>query len=257
MLTVGRLSSQNISDTINKLAINCKDLTLPNDNLYTYLKDFKCICIGELHGTKEPAEFLVYLTKLFTDKNKKVIVSIEIAKNAMTSYIEKQDSTSLTQTGFFSWKGGDGRNSEAWFKAINECNKLKASFCFLDGYPDNIKYDNVLECYNLDTNCVILTLTGNIHNKFVPYKDNKQMACYLKEYFGNKLFTINHIYNEGTMYNLTSDGLNVRSFPPTNNAFATSTNYSSYLIPNIFNNTNGYSGYYYTKLVTASLPFKK
>jgi len=210
-----------------------------------------------MHGTKEPAEFLVYLAKLFIDKKKKVMVGIEIPKNAMTQFIERQDSVGLTQTSFFSSKGGDGRNSEAWFKAINECNKLKVSFCFFDGYPDNFKYDNILECYKTDTNCVILTLTGNVHNKLLPYNDNKTMGCYLKERFGNKVLAINHIYNEGTMYNLTSDGLNIRSFTPTNNAFATSTNYSNYFILNIFNNTNGYSGYYYTKLVTASLPFKK
>lgn len=211
-----------------------------------------------MHGTKEPAEFLVYLAKLFTDKKRKVIVGIEIPKGSMTKFIERPDSIGLTESGFFSVKGGDGRNSEAWFKAINECNnKLKVSFCFLDGYPDNFKYDNIMECYNADTNAVILTLTGNVHNKLLPYKDKKQMGCYLKDRFGNKAFSINHIYNEGTMYNLTSDGLNVRTFPPTNGVFATSTNYSNYFLLNIFNTGRDYSAYYYTKIVTASLPFKK
>jgi len=257
LLTICRLSSQNVADTIKKTAIDCSGLTVPNDKLYSALKDFKCICIGEMHGTKEPAEFLVYLTKLFTDKKRKVIVGIEIPKGSMTKFIERPDSIGLTESGFFSNKGGDGRNSEAWFKAINECNKLKVQFCFLDGYPDNYKYDNLMECYKADTNAVILTLTGNVHNKLLPYKDIKQMACYLKDRFGNKVFSINHIYNGGTMYNLTSDGLKVHTSAPTNGIFSTSTNYSNYFLLNIFNTGRDYSAYYYTKVVTASLPFKK
>lgn len=209
-----------------------------------------------MHGTNEPAEFVTYLAKLFADKKRKVILGIEIPKNEMKAFIEKQDSTGLTRTAFFSSKSSDGRKSEAWFNAINECNKLNVSFCFLDGYPDSIMYDNIFECITTDTNFIVLTLTGNVHNKLIPYRDEKQMACYLKEHFGDKVFTINHIHNGGTMYNSTSDGLNVRSFPPTNNVFATSTKYSNYFILNIFNDED-YSAYYYTKFVTSSLPFKK
>jgi len=257
LLIVGKLYSQNGANVINTIAIDCKDLSLPNDKLYSFFKDYKCICVGEMHGTKEPAEFLVYLTKLFTEKNKKIIIGIELPKYAMTEFIEKKDSISLTQSGFFSSKSVDGRNSEAWFNAINECSKLKTSFCFFDGYQDNFKCGNIIECYNADTNSVILTLSGNVHNKLLPYKDNKTMGCYLKEYFGNKIFTINHIFNEGTMYNLTSEGLRVSEFPPKNNVFATSTNYSNYFVPNVFSTTDGYSGYYYTTFMTASLPYKK
>ncbi len=252
-----KLLSQNVAGTIGKLAIDCSGLRLPNDKLYSTLKDLKCICIGEMHGTKEPAEFLVYLAKLFTNKQRKVIVGIEIPEGSMTKFTERQDSIGLVESAFFSLKGSDGRNSEAWFKAINECNKLKVSFCFLDAYPDTLKYDHMMACYTSDTNAVVLTLTGNVHNKLVPYKGEKQMGSYLKQRFGNKVFSINHIYNEGTMYNLNSEGLQVHSFPPTNDVFTTSTNYSNYFLLNIFNTGPDYSAYYYTRVVTASLPFKK
>lgn len=257
LLATCSLSSQNVVEAIKKTAIDCSDLTIPNKKLYSVIKDYKCICIGEMHGTKEPAEFLVYIAKLFIENKRKVIVGIEIPKNSMTEFIEKPDSVGLSQSSFFSVKGTDGRNSEAWFKAINDCNKLEVSFCFLDGDPDIIKYNNIMECYNADTNSIILTLTGNVHNKLFPYRDKKQMACYLKDHFGNKVLSINHIYNEGTMYNLTSDGLNVRTFPPHNNIFATSTEYSNYFLFNIFNTSRDYSAFYYTTYVTASFSFKK
>ena len=256
LLTVCRLSSQSVADTIKKIAIDCKDLTLPNDKLYSALKDFKCICIGELHGTKEPADFLVYLTRLFTDKKKKVLVGIEIPKEEMKEFIAKPDNNTLKRTAFFSTKGKDRRHSEAWFNAISECNKLKASLCFFDGYPDTLMYSNLIDCYKSDTSYIIITLTGNIHSSPEPVDDYKTMGCYLKEYFGKKSFAINHFFNEGTIYN-SSDDLTIRNIPPINNAFATSTSYSSYFILNIFDGPYNCSAYYYTKKVTISPPFKK
>jgi hypothetical protein len=256
LLTVCRLSSQSVADTIKKIAIDCKDLTLPNDKLYSALKDFKCICIGELHGTKEPADFLVYLTRLFTDKKKKVLVGIEIPKEEMKEFIAKSDNNNLMRTAFFSIKGNDERHSEAWFNAISECNKLKVPFCFFDAYPDSLMCSNLIDCYKSDTSYIIITLTGNIHSGPEPFGDYKTMGYYLKEYFGNKLFSINHLFNEGTTYNSTDD-LKIRKIPPINNAFATSTSYASYFILNIFDGPYNCSAFYYTKKVTASLPFKK
>lgn len=257
LLTLGRLSCQTVSDTIKKIAIDCGDLTLPNEKLYSALKDYKCICIGELHGTKEPSDFLVYLAKLFTDKKKKVLVGIEIPKEEMAEFIAKLDNKNLPKTAFFSTKGTDGRNSEAWFNAISECNKLKTPFCFFDSYSDSLMYTNLIDCYKTDTNYVVLTLTGNIHSRLEPFGDMKTLGSYLIEFFGSKVFSINHIFNEGTSYNSSGDGPTLRKIPPFNSAFATSTNYTSYFISNIFNGPYSCSAFYYTKKVTASLPYKK
>lgn len=208
-----------------------------------------------MHGTKEPAEFLTGLVKTFISNGRKVTVGFEIPKGEMKEFTDKQDTLSLSKTKFFSAKL-DGRSSEAWFRAIGECNRMGAGFCFFDNSKDDRDkgmFEKILECYKADSNAVILTLSGNIHNMLLPYKENKTMGCYLKEYFGNKAFSINHKYNEGTMYNRSSEGLGIHTIPPSDGLFARSTNYNSYFMQSIFKD-DCYSAYHYTKTVTASLP---
>ena len=259
LLTISRLHCQNVEDVINKTAIEVKDWTLSNQNIYAVLKDYKVICVGEMHGTKEPAEFLIGLARTFASNKKTVIVGLEVPESSMTQFLKQQDSISLSKTKFFSEKTVDGRGSVAWFRAINECNKLGVKFCFFDNSAtdrDLGMFNKLLECYKVDTNAVLLTLSGNVHNRIVPFNDVKTMGCYLKERFGNKVCSINHINNGGTMFSRTSNGLKVHTVAPTDNIFTTSTNYDSYYLPNIFNITE-YTGFFYTKTMTASLPWTK
>jgi hypothetical protein len=259
LLTVGQLHCQNAEDAIKKTAIEYKVLTDPNQNVYTVLKDFKFICIGEMHGTKEPAEFLIGLVRTFVSNKRTVIVGLEIPNKLMTQFNDQRDSIGLSKTNFFTDKTVDGRGSEAWFRAINECNKLGVKFCFFDNSNDNRDYgmyENLLECYKSDSNSVILTLSGNIHNRIIPFNNAKTLGCYLKDRFGKKLSSINHTYNSGTMYNRTSDGLKVHFIEPTDGIFNSSTNYQNYYLPNIFN-IDEYSGFLFTKTTTASLPWTK
>jgi hypothetical protein len=259
LLTIGRLHCQNAEEAIKKTAIEYKDWTASNQNIYAALKDYQVICVGEMHGTKEPAEFLIGLAKTFVSNNKTVIVGIEIPENSMTQFQKQRDSIGLAKTKFFTDKTVDGRGSEAWFRAINECNKLGVKFCFFDNSDNNRDcgmYEKLIGCYPADTNAVLLTLSGNIHNIIIPFNGSKTMGCFLKEHFGNKVCSINHIYNGGTMYNRTSEGLKVHTVNPTNSVFSTSTNYNSYYLQNIFNIPE-YSAFFYTKTVTASLPIAK
>ena len=257
LISAGDVCSQNIADTIKKLAIDCPDWTKANQSLYNRLKNYRVICIGEMHGTQEPAEFLTGLARSFVSNKRKVMVGFEIPAGEMADFIEQNDSLNLSRSEFFLKGPSDGRNSIAWYNAINTCRKMGAGFCFFDSGSDKGMYDRVLECYQSDTSAVLITLSGNVHNKLLPCKDIKTMGCYLAEKFGEKVFSINHIYNEGTMYNRSSQGLTLRRAAPKNNAFSTSTSYGAYFIPNIFNQTDGYSAYFYTKTVKASLPWKK
>lgn len=259
LLTIGRLHCQNVEDAIKKTAIEVKDWTSSNQNIYDVLKDYKVICVGEMHGTKEPAEFLLGLARTFASNKKMVIVGLEIPENSMMQFQKQHDSTALSKTKFFSEKTIDGRGSEAWFRAINECNKLGVKFCFFDNSDtdrDLGMFNRLIECYKVDTNAVLLTLSGNVHNRIVPFNDAKTMGCYLKERFGNKFCSINHINNGGTMFNRTSNGLKIHSVEPTDGIFSTSTSYNSYYLSNIFN-IEEYSGFFYTKSMTASLPWTK
>lgn len=256
LLTVGQVYSQNVEEAIKKTAIDLKDWTAANQNIYTALKDYKVICIGEMHGTKEPAEFLIGLTKTFVSNKRTVVIGIEIPESTMAQFQSQSDSIGLSKSKFFTDKTRDGRGSEAWFRAINECNKLGLKFCFFDNSdPDRDlgMFNKLMKCYANDTNVVILTLSGNVHNRIVPFNGAKTMGCYLKERFGDKVCSINHINNGGTMFSRTSAGLKVHTIEPTDGVFTTATKYDSYYLPNIFNSWE-YNGFFYTKTMTASLP---
>ncbi|MBS1636885.1 MAG: hypothetical protein JST26_13290 [Bacteroidetes bacterium] len=257
ILAIGRLYSQNVSEAIQKNAVECKDPAAVNQNLYNLLKNYRFICLGEMHGTKEPAEFLTGLAKTFASNNKQVIIGFEIQDSLMASFYQQHDSSGLSKTAFFSGKTVDGRGSEAWFRAINTCNKLGVRFCFFDNTKANrdfVMYENILKCSRADTNAVFITLSGNIHNKIVPHNGSKTMGCYLKERFGKKVCSINYMNNGGTMFSKTADGLKIHQVAPGNSIFSTVTAYENYYLPNIFN-IEDYNGFFYTKTMTASLPF--
>jgi len=257
LVTVGRVHSQTAAEAIRKNAIECKDWTAPNQKIYTLLKDYKFICVGEMHGTKEPAEFLIGLVRTFVSNNRKVVVGLEIHDSLMTSFHQQQDLIGLLKTSFFTQISGYGIESEAWFSAIDACNKQGVRYCFFDNSRekrDYGMYEKLLRSYQADTNVVVITLGGNFHNKLSH--DNETMGGYLKDRFGNKVCSINHIYNGGTMYNQTSEGLGLHQLQSTDDVFSTSTLYDAYFIPNIFTSTD-YSGFFYTKTVTASLPKTK
>lgn len=259
LLTAPRIQCQSVEKAIRTTAIEYKAWTSPNQEVYSVLKNYKVICLGEMHGTKEPAEFLTGLARTFISNNRRIIVCLEIADSLMTQFAEQRDPTGLSRTNFFSGNRGDGRNSAAWFSVINACNNLGVRFCFFDNSDDNRDlgmYQRIMDCYSGDTTSVVLVLSGNIHNKIVPYKNDSTMGCYLKAHFGRKLCSINHLYNGGTMYNNTSEGLKVHQVQPLNSVFSTATDYDGYYLPNIFT-LDDYTGFFFTRTITASLPAKK
>lgn len=240
---------------IRQKAINCEDFSVFNASLYASLKNYKCISIGGMHGTEEPAALLAYLTKLFAADHKRVIVGIEIPETTMAKFIAQQDSSHLAQSEFFSGNNGHGRASKAWFNALNACNRLGVDFCFFDSYSDSTMYLQLLKQYRNDTSAIILTLSNTSHNSFNPNGTGNTMGFYLNNFFGKQFCSINHIFGGGTMYHHSSHGLELYEFPPVNQVFANATHYSSYFIPNTFGAANSCSAYFYTQKVTASLPY--
>jgi hypothetical protein len=255
LLLTTTLQAQDATALITKNAVNCDGFPIPNEPLYASLKNYKCICIGEMHGTEEPAALLVYLTRLYAAAGKRVIVGIEIPKTAMAGFIEERDSVHLAKSKFFSGQYGNGRASEAWFNALTTCNRLGVDFCFFDSDSDSAMYLNILEQYRRDTSAVMLTLSNKTHNRFTPKAASPTMGYYLKSFFGKQFCSIDHIFGGGTMYHRTSQGLELYEFPAVNQVFANATHYRSYFIANPFNASNGCSGYFYTERVTASPPY--
>jgi hypothetical protein len=249
LLFTNALQAQDASGLIAKNAVNCEGFAVPNDPLSASLKNYKCISITGMRGTEEPAEMLVYLTRLYAAAGKHIIVGIEIPKTEMVAFIEERDSVHLAQSRFFS--GHDARASEAWFNALNTCNRLGVDFCFFDSCSDSAMYLNILKQYRADTSAVILTLSNKPHNRFTP----NSTSNILKNFFGKQFCSIEHIFGGGTMYYHTSHGIELYEFPPVNQVYANATHYRSYFIPNTFNASNGRSAYFYTERVTASPPY--
>lgn len=253
-----RIKSKIIYDenVVRENAVLYNDSQDSNNRLYSILKNYKCISIGEIHGTKESSEFLISIINAYRSNNKKLIVGFEINNSAMSDYLNEKKIDKLSETLFFKINFGDGKNSEAWFNAIKYCNKLNIEIIFYNSFPDSIMAQNVIDCYKTDTNVVIVTIGGNIHNRLEPYNNESTMGCYLKEYFTNKYLSIGHLYGNGTMYNLTFKGLKIRSVSGIDGVFKSALkNKSSYFILNLFDNySKNYNAFYYTDTLTASLP---
>jgi hypothetical protein len=243
--------------TIQKNAISCNKLDSLDENLYLALKKFKCIYLGEIHGTKEPSEFLVGIAKIMALNGKKLLIGIEIPDEAMLAFKESKSNDSLQKTVFFKSNRMDGRNNYAWLELIKTCNKLNSSFCFFDASNEYNMYRNLISCYESDTNVVVLMISGNVHNVVPLYKNEKKIGYFLNEYFHDRLLTVNHLYGEGYMFNMTDEGLKKRYVSNKSSPFALATNYQNYFMFNMFKGRmNGYSAFLFTKNLTPSFPIK-
>lgn len=253
--------AQSFSNFIKQNAIELK-----SELIFDKIKAYKCLMIGEMHGTKEPAEFLTDLVRLSSKNGKKIILGLEIPANDMVEFIKKKTTKNLKKTIFFKNGYGDGRNNEAWFELIENCKKLKnVEFCFFDmnsnensgsSNRDSIMFNNLIKAYKNDTTKVIYTLSGNIHNKIKPYRNNKTLGCYMVEYLSeNTVLTINHFYGEGTMFNRTPEGLKIRKIKGQAEIFNSSTKFENYFLPKLPEGfMDDYTALFYTKTMTASIP---
>ena len=254
------LQSQTLSNFIKQNAIDLK-----RDSIFDIIKDYKCVMLGEVHGTKEAAGFLEQLIKLASKNGKKIIVGLEIPGNDMQEFIKKPTTNNLKKTLFFKDGYGDGRNNEAWFKLIDNCKSLKnVQFCFFDGDSDEyyssedrdkVMFDNIVSEYKKDTARVVYTISGNIHNKITPYRKKKVLGCYLVDLFTEKnVLSINHIYGDGTAYNRVSGTLKKRDIKGQTGYWSTSTPLENYFLPRLPKNfQDGNNAIIYTKTITASV----
>ncbi len=258
------LKAQSVQEYIKNNAINCNILADTNINLYNTVKNYKFILVGEMHGTKEPADFVCGLLKEFSEQNYKVILGMEIENRKIISFSESKKIKDIDKADFFKLGENDGRNNEAWYNLIAQASKIKnVEFCFFDtelGFDetrDSIMAINISKKYIEDTNAVIITLSGNIHNKTLVYKNIKTMGCYLKQMYGKKVFSINHLYNKGTAYNNVGNGLKVNIIESYSQTFSNAVNYTNYFLLNNFQNyLLDYSAFIFTDTITASLPHK-
>src|SRR3954468_6543694 len=113
------LKGQADSSRLAKSAIGIVRLDSLSGEVYDALHPYKLIMIGEMHGTKEPAEFVKGLAELFTNHRDSVLVGFEIPSAKMKEFLKEKTERSVFNSSFFTTVSTVGRGNEAWEGAIS------------------------------------------------------------------------------------------------------------------------------------------
>jgi hypothetical protein len=216
-----------------------------SEEIYQIIKPYSLIMVGEMHGTKEPAELLVYLVEQSTLHGDSVQVGFEIPI------------VNMSELASFFATNEDGRGSTAWCNAIEQLsrNPLVKLF-FFDNFSD--KRDSTM--YLLIKDAIIkhpthqtFTLSGNVHNKMTPHRGEKTMGYYLvHDLDSDKILSISHNYNEGTIYANFGQGTELRTISP-RYSHSPYTYEKSMILTGSTENAS-YNCVYFTQKVSASFP---
>jgi hypothetical protein len=262
------LKSQNSSDhfktDINIIEIEKLDSL--SSLLWPYLTPYKLIMIGEMHGTNEPAAFVTGLAQLFAFHGDSVQVGFEIPSDQMGEFLKVKTEKSIYNSEFFSKISNDGRASKAWATAIATLNKnpriniffydiISGESRFIDD-RDSIMYLKIKSNIKAHLKWKTITLSGNIHNMLQPYKGEKKAATFLRNdselKLKNKLCALNHNYESGTMLNNVGKGLELRQVNMGESSYSKRSHFDNFLFLHTYDPANTYSGFFFTKTVTAA-----
>ena len=230
-----------------------------NNSIYSILSDYNLIMIGEMHGTNEPVEFLTKLAELFVNNGDIVQVGFEIPADLMQNYLQNQTDSSIYNSEFFKINIFDGRASIAWANAISTLTKnpkIKLFFYDVDRSKaniDSLMYINIKNKLIENPNWRTITISGNVHNKKIPHKEQYTTAYYLcnDEKLNNyKICSLNHEFQKGTMLNYYENGLELREVNYGKSPNAPDYDNYLYLYPESF--VYPWNGVFFTKIVTAS-----
>lgn len=145
-------------------------------------------------------------------------MGFEIPADKMPQRRDFANEQELRSTPFFA-NNDYGMTSKAWFDAIFQlANTDNVSVFFfdwneqqkIDSERDSSMFLNIKQEYLKDTTCIILTISGNIHNQIRPYENSKTMGYFVTTYLNNSVLSVNHIYESGTMYNNNGSGAGLR-----------------------------------------------
>jgi hypothetical protein len=259
-------NGQDYSTYIKNNAVRTDKLDSSKNEVYNLLANFKLIMIGEMHGTNEPAKFVTQMAEIFANKNHSVQVGLEIPADLMTKYITNQTDDNILTSDFFVSNSDDGRASFAWAEIISKLNKNpKVKLFFYDTNEgesktaedrDSLMYLKIKRQIIHFPNRKTIILSGNIHNMILPYKNNPKMALYLfqdKELsISEKICSLNHYYQSGTMLNNIGNGLQLREVNNSASIYSQSVDFDSYILLFPNNHKDRYSGIYFTRKVSAA-----
>jgi len=246
-------------------AIEIENLENLNHEIYNEIKDYEIIMVGEMHGTYEPAKFAYGLCKLIAKNEGNVILVLELPKELLGDLSHPISSEDLMSTNFFQMENTDGRNGQSWFELILKSgNKQGIIVETLDNNictpRDSSMYLDVIRIKKKYPNTKIVTLTGNIHNWLLPFRNQLKLGSYLlndnQNINSRKIMSINHMYKEGTMMNNTGNGLELRNVEGKDNFLNETIKSKIYLTPQLFEKQKQYTHILYTEKITHSEKMK-
>jgi len=256
--------AQEKSDPVQLLrenAIPIENLTQLNKDIYQEISGYDVIMVGEMHGTREPANFVFGLCELIADREDRVILALEIPGYLMSGYSQNITEERLRELEFFQSENSDGRNGQAWLELIANCNKNdKVQIQFIDNNliapRDSSMYMDLLEIRRVHPETKIVTLTGNIHNWLKPFRGKLKLGGYLmkdsKNFGPDRIMSINHIYKQGTMMNNMGNGLELKTIKGKETFFNTTIESKMYLCKRIMDRQDQYTHFLFTENVTHS-----
>jgi hypothetical protein len=260
------LHSQNGSDVVNELRKNALPITNLEDldqSIYEEIKNYDVILVGEMHGTMEPAQFVYGLVKLIQKNEGRVVLAMEIESMKLEGMM-KSDGNCIKDSDFFSGPNLDGRNGKAWYELVLQSENLPGvDFLFFDNHRrietqrDSSMY---LDFVNIRKGTAkkskIVAISGNIHNRLQPYKNEATLGSYIFNdkinFTSDRVMSINHQYKEGTMMNNSGNGLELKTVEGKDNFFNQTIPSKKYLCKSLLESQKSYTHFIYTERVTHS-----
>jgi len=252
---------------LKKNAIPIENLSKLSKKIYDEIANFEILMIGEMHGTTEPAEFAYGLCELIAKHEGSVIMAMEIPASRMNNLSDEMSISELKELDFFRGKNFDGRNGIAWLDLVYKGIKNDGIILkFIDNpyqssTRDSSMYRGIRNIHNTYPNTKIVTLTGNVHNSFIPLFDKERIGGYLLKdslnFDSKKIMSINHVFSEGNMLNSDLTGLKMRTIEREENIYNTTLSYEIFLYKKLLEEQNQYTHILYTDKVTASEIIKK
>jgi hypothetical protein len=246
----------------NAFALDISEVTA-NKRLAGILHQHSIIMMGEMHGTQEPALFVSYMVDQLVRDGKMVNLGLEIPAVHMKEFTAARSPESLKQSFFFSKGFPDGRPGSAWFALINKyIGNPSVHLFFFDVDPDAQVADRDKGMYAVVKDAILqhpnaptILLSGNIHNRLIPFGGANTLACYLQQdtslHTATGVLAINHQFKFGAMENVTSEGFGIHKTGPTPTRFSETLPFKTYF--SLLDEAEGpYNAVFYTEEVTPS-----
>jgi hypothetical protein len=261
------VAQSTIAKTIQDGAIDLPSRTAANPALYEALRSKQAILIGEMHGTKEPPEFAQGVVETLLSQQRPVILGLEAVGTKADVFIKASQLDSLKAY----WKKlflMDGRHNSSWLDLVwryhRNPNVTVVLFDQTDEQIPRLSRDrsmaeNLIQALKKQPDAVLVTLSGNIHNRLQPFNETETMGYFLRSlphapFKPEQILSVTHFYGAGTMMNSQGNGLQLHQVPDRSGEFSSAVPYQSYfLITDLFPSVNALL---FTRTVTAAEPPK-